>query len=222
MISVFLCLTLSLLSTFIVPSQATLGVDISTSSTIDGFKCLQSQYGYDYAIIRAYRSLGEPDTNAPHSIYNAADAGIKQIDVYLFPCPGCASSKPASQQVQEMVAYLQKFDAQKYYRRVWLDIEAPSLWGSQSDNRAFFEGLVSELQALNQEIGVYTSASQWVPIMGSDYTAGSSFPLWYAHYDGEKSFSDFTPFGGWSQPTMKQYAGSSTTCGIGIDSDWMP
>lgn len=31
------------------------------------------------------------------------------------------------------------------------------------------------------------------------------------------SFSDFTPFGGWTQPTIKQYAGDATKCGVGVD-----
>ena len=30
-------------------------------------------------------------------------------------------------------------------------------------------------------MGVYTSQSQWTPIMGSN-TAGSAYPIWYAHY----------------------------------------
>ena len=48
------------------------------------------------------------------------------------------------------------------------------------------------------------SASQWQPIMGSSWTGGSSYPLWYAHYDNNPSFSDFTAFNGWSSPAMKQ------------------
>ena len=29
-------------------------------------------------------------------------------------------------------------------------------------------------------------------------------PLWYAHYDNNPSFSDFSPFGGWKEPYAKQ------------------
>lgn len=49
---------------------------------------------------------------------------------------------------------------------------------------------------------MYTSDSQWGPIMG-DYSGASSYPLWYAHYDGLPTFSDFSPFNGWSSPAMK-------------------
>lgn len=36
------------------------------------------------------------------------------------------------------------------------------------------------------------------------------------------SFSDFRPFGGWSRPSIKQYRGDITACGVGIDADWYP
>lgn len=53
--------------------------------------------------------------------------------------------------------------------------------------------------------------------MGGGYTGGSAYPLWYAHYDGSASFSDFRPFGGWSHPAIKQYRGDATVCGVGVD-----
>lgn len=39
----------------------------------------------------------------------------------------------------------------------------------------------------------------------------------YAHYDNDPSFDDFSPFGGWSNPAMKQYAGDKNECGVGVD-----
>lgn len=97
---------------------------------------------------------------------------------------------------------------------VWLDIEGPQYWSrSQSANQNFFSGLVSELKARGQHIGVYsrralscpppslhhepipadllnrtppphsgvyTSESQWSPIMGS-WSGGAEFPLWFAN-----------------------------------------
>jgi hypothetical protein len=63
---------------------------------------------------------------------------------------------------------------------LWLDIEGTQYWRDQAYNRNFFDGLVRGCVAAGVTIGVYTSASQWNPIMGSS-TAGSHFPLWYAH-----------------------------------------
>lgn len=50
----------------------------------------------------------------------------------------------------------------------------------------------------------------------------SDFPLWYAHYDGIPSFSDFKPFGGWTKPTIKQYKGTSSLCGASVDLNYHP
>lgn len=59
--------------------------------------------------------------------------------------------------------------------------------------------------------------------MGLDWTypADQGLPLWYAHYDNSQTFSDYDVFGGWSKPAVKQYEGDKTSCGAGIDYDWM-
>ena len=102
-------------------------------------------------------------------------------------------------------------------------IEGTQYWSSsQSTNQAFFNGLVSEARAMGVTLGVYTSASQWNPIMGSGFTGGAAYPLWYAHYDNNPSFSDFSPFGGWTKPNIKQYQGDVSTCGAGVDLNYYP
>ena len=50
----------------------------------------------------------------------------------------------------------------------------------------------------------------------------SSKPLWYAHYDGSANFDDFSAFGGWTKPTIKQYQGTTTFCSAGVDLSWYP
>ena len=80
-------------------SEAAKGIDVSSLVYPKDFECLKNQ-GYDFLIVRGYRSVGSPDPNAIHTIANAREAGFKYIDVYLFPCPRC--SKSASEQVDEM------------------------------------------------------------------------------------------------------------------------
>ena len=78
------------------------------------------------------------------------------------------------------------------------------------------------LQLHVKRTGVYTRSSQWGPIMGSEYRGGSSHQLWYAHYDDSPSFNDFSPFGGWNKPAIKQYVGDASVCGSNVDKDWYP
>ena len=80
-------------------TDATKGIDVSTLVYPTGFKCLKGE-GYDFLIVRGYESVGEPDSDAIHTIANAREAGFEYIDVYMFPCPRC--SKSATDQVKEM------------------------------------------------------------------------------------------------------------------------
>ncbi|EFA86220.1 hypothetical protein PPL_00782 [Heterostelium album PN500] len=169
------------------------GVDISQASTIAAFQCLKSK-GYDWAVIRVYGKF---------SI----------IDAYIFPCFSCGNG---AGQVEAMVKYIHSYKTN--VDMVWFDIEGPGVyWSSdQSKNRDFFNSMLAGAKSAGVKVGVYTSESQWEPIMGS-WTGGADYPLWYAHYDNNPSFSDFVPFGGWKKPHAKQYEGSVSDCGIGVD-----
>jgi hypothetical protein len=39
----------------------------------------------------------------------------------------------------------------------------------------------------------------------------TDLPLWYAAYDGHPSFANFGSFGGWTHPSMKQFAGQNSS-----------
>jgi len=152
---------------------------------------------------------------------------MKYADVYLFPCATCGST--GASQVNSMVSSLKTngctqtngTESGTQYRFVWLDIEGTQYWSSStSNNQNFFQSLLAGCASNALNCGVYTSASQWNPIMGSSYSGGKSYPLWYAHYDNVASFSDFSPFGGWTTPYMKQYMGDVTVCGYDTDKDY--
>lgn len=78
---------------------------------------------------------------------------------------------------------------------------------------------MNAVKAKGKNPGIYASLYMWESILGSKgaCTKVGSQPLWYAHYDGNPSFSDFTPFGGWTKPTAKQYKGDTTLCGASVD-----
>eukprot|EP01147_Barroeca_monosierra_P008577 gene8577-10279_t len=204
-------------------TEATYGADVSTATSQSALSCLRGN-GYSFAIARCFRSTGTVDPNCPQTIINAWNAGLTHVDIYLFPRP--TAGNPAAQ-IDALVNFLNQQGIKprgqkpKSYGMLWLDIEGPQYWtSSQTENRNFFSGLVSQAKAHGIPLGVYTSASQWNPIMG-DWSGGSAFPLWYAHYDGSASFSDFKPFGGWSKPSIKQYAGTTNVCGASIDKNWL-
>ena len=71
--------------------------------------------------------------------------------------------------------------------RFFLDIEGPGTYWSSStaDNQAYLEQALAAVAAQKVHVGIYTSSSQWGPIMGSTYTGGSAYPLWYADYDNQ-------------------------------------
>lgn len=206
-------------------SNATDGVDVSAHVGPDAWACLKKS-GRIFGIIRCFRSTGSPDPNCPHTVYNAWDGGMSNVDVYFFP--DFSKGNPAGQ-VQSMVSYLKHYNITNRspygpphtYGMLWFDIEGTQYWGSQAANNQFIKGLLSEAERQNIHIGVYTSASQWNPITGGA-TYASKYPLWYAHYDGSRSFSDFSPFGGWTRPSIKQFRGDATVCGVGVDENWYP
>ena len=88
--------------------------------------------------------------------------------------------------------------------------------------------LVSEVRKLGQKVGIYSSHWEWTQIFGDDKYCSNftDVPLWYAHFDGVKTFDDFNnlPFGGWTQPQMKQYIDltRNTVCGVPVDQDYWP
>lgn len=78
--------------------QSTVGVDVS--QYISQWSCLK-QNGVEFAIVRGklhslaltdlqgYQSGGHLDPNAAANVRNAKAAGIRYVDVYLFPCVPC-------------------------------------------------------------------------------------------------------------------------------------
>jgi len=208
--------TLVVVLSCVTVALGTYGVDVSDIVYIDDWKCLNNS-GYSYGIVRCYESTGNTDPNCPHTIYNAWSGGMGTVDIYMFPCYSCGDAKS---QVQATVQFLQSYNCT--YKTFWFDIEGPQYWSEDSsENADFMSDLLDEAKDQGQTIGIYTSESQWIPIMG-DYTGGSSYPLWYANYDGEDNFDDFSPFGGWSAPVMKQFNGDDDDCDTNIEQNWMP
>ena len=205
---------LSTLAVLATVATATIGGDISEEYGTDTFQCCRNQ-GWDFMITRGYRSYGAPEPAAAPNIQNSKAAGIPYNDIYHFPCSFGIS---AAQQVADDLN-----NVGRIFGMMWFDVETNEdsncAWQDAGSNCNFMGELINAGYANGVHMGIYASAYMWESIMGS-CTVGSSLALWYAHYDGMQTFSDFSPFGGWSTPAMKQYYDSVGYCGINADADW--
>ena len=61
-------------------TKAAKGIDVSTYVSYNEFKCLRNE-GYNLVVVRAYRSIGYPDSIARKTLINARKAGFNYIDV---------------------------------------------------------------------------------------------------------------------------------------------
>lgn len=81
--------------------------------------------------------------------------------------------------------------------------------------------VVDELTSRGRSVGIYASHYMWLQIFGAVDKCNlfSNLPLWYAHYDNKQDFSDWeaNKFGGWTSPSIKQFAGDSPLCGYHVD-----
>ena len=87
-----------------------------------------------------------------------------------------------------------------------------------SSNAQFVTEAVQEAQNLGINVGMYSSLYEWAQTVGTGTTNFNNLPLWYASYDNVPSFNNPTNwgFGGWSNPSIKQYNGNTNTCGVNV------
>ena len=185
--------------------------DVSQAS----WNCLK-QSGKSFAVIQAQLGSGTINPYVANNIKRAKAAGIDYVDVYIFP----DINRDPAEQVQATINFINQNGAGNLFGEIWLDIEGPQYWTSNCNtNIAFLSKMVNAARATGHKVQIYTSASQWNPIMCGS-TAFSGMQLWYAHYDSNPSFGDFSPFGGWSHPAIKQYQGTTSMCGTEVDLDF--
>uniref|UniRef100_A0A6U1XB29 Lysozyme n=1 Tax=Vannella robusta TaxID=1487602 RepID=A0A6U1XB29_9EUKA len=218
-----IALILVIVLSFSSASFATKGFDLSYYQgdvSSSDFSCLKSN-GYDFGIIEATK--GSQATLNPYisSVVSNARKHIKNIDVYIFP----DTSHSASSLMNSFIKDLKK-DGVLTNNMIWMDIEGTQYWsGSCSNNQKWLKEAINTINGLytgcghSTCVGIYTSESQWSPIM-CNTSEFSNHQLWYAHYDGKASFSDFKAFGGWTKPNMKQYQGTTNICNTQIDKDY--
>jgi len=179
----------------------------------------------DEELALATNSKGEVDLGAPGmraGFYSMPEETVESEKELLV-------ERLLSETQQQKVPEFRKDIVSTSYGMIWLDIETnPSTgcgWGTgYTSNCQYVTELVNQIKARGKVPGIYASSYMWSTIMGSVSACASlgTVPLWYPHYDGVASFSDFTKFGGWTKPAIKQYQGTTTECSVGIDKNWYP
>jgi hypothetical protein len=208
---------------FVPASEATKGFDLSYFQgdvSSSDFSCLKSN-GYDFGIIEA--SKGSEYGLNPYisSVVSNARQHFHNVDVYIFPDTSNSASSEITSYMNSMLSA-----GILTTNMVWMDIENTAYWSSScSSNVDWLQEAVNTIDSmykgcgLSTCVGIYASESQWSPIMCNSEQF-SNHQLWYPHYDNNPSNTDFSPFGGWTKPNIKQYAGTTYTCGTAIDKDY--
>jgi len=197
---------------------ARLGVDVSSLFKQESWDCIRKK-GYDFAIVRCYRSLNIVDDNCAETVKRAWAAGMNNVDLYMFPCPKCGD--PAGQ-VRTLASHIRQKNIT--YDKLWIDIEgADKYWHSSKDkNREVFEALcyASTIAFGDKFAGLYVSHHSWKGVLGLDYKGWGNVSVWYANWDHKADFSSWEPYGSFTGPTMHQYSGSTKHCDMSVDLDY--
>jgi hypothetical protein len=143
-----------------------------------------------------------------------ARRGGMTVDLYVY----LYWSQSMSEQVAEAVALAEEFPA---VGRIWLDIEDdPGGRGPAALRDLIDEGIAALEGAPG---GIYTGKGWWQSYF-EDSESYAEQPLWYARYDGEATLDGWSDpaeeesFGGWTEPTGKQYADYHVhTCELPVD-----
>ncbi|EFA76159.1 glycoside hydrolase family 25 protein [Heterostelium album PN500] len=203
-------------------ANAELGIDVSSATsqkmTSSQWSCLAQKN--QRAIIQVWSGGYGMNNGVVSAIQAAQNAGFQTVDLYAFLCNQCSGNSPSSNVIQQIVSKIKQSGVS--FGTLWIDVEQCSgCWGSTSANAAFVVEAVQTAASLGVRVGVYSSSGEWPQTVGT-LTSLSSYPQWYAHYDGVPAFSDSGAYqyGGWNNPEMKQYVGNTNQCGVSVDLDF--
>ena len=88
-----------------------------------------------------------------------SEAGIKNVDAYLFPCVPCGDG---AKQVRDTNDALKSAGAN--YGMLWLDIERFKWNADKSTNQAFIKDMIDEASSLGIKTGIYAGYYSWEEI----------------------------------------------------------
>lgn len=106
--------------------------------------------------------------------------------------------------------------------RWWLDVETGNTWNSDTSlNVASLQGEQDAIVALadpGSTVGIYSTSSQWKSIVGTNWPAANTWPVWYA--TGQTSASRAKPYCGASYSFTKGPINMAQYVAKGLDWDY--
>ena len=144
-------------------------------------------------------------------------AGVNKVIVGIPHKPGFTSKVGMLHQADieveayQFANYPLKVDllAALNIKRVWVDVEIDYYSPMTSSD---VEDSVANYEAAGFEVGIYTNEHAWHYIMGLEVGYGD-LPLWWANPSGYT----FTPFGGWTDPTIIQHTWNAVVNDVLVD-----
>ena len=147
----------------------------------------------------------------------------------------------AADQINQLISNLFKYNVYNLFGMLWFDIEynpdSQCSWSNYTNEEncdyilslgEAATNIFSNYSSIaSHSVGIYSGHHGWGVVFNGNYSyckEANIYPLWFPHYDGMETFSDYDSLaiGGWTQPNMKQYNGSVTECQANVDLDWYP
>jgi hypothetical protein len=138
--------------------------------------------------------------------------------VYFFPSTGCVLDQQG--QIDAALDHLAENNA--IFNRFWIDVEAWQWWAECDANIAWLTPLLKHAHARLgvARVGFYAGHNFFTTYFcNTTMYSDMGVHLWYARWDFNASFYNFTSYGGWTDPFMKQYT-SIGQCDVHTDSDF--
>jgi hypothetical protein len=221
------CLLLAL--TFICRSsfaQNGCGYDISTQAgaiTTKNINCMRAYclLGLNFMVLELMDSFGHLNPNFLANYQTVQSAKVKSIDIYL-PFTDLFTPTEICDNITNNVP-------SGFTGTVWLYVQSAGwLSTNTTANLDFIVNVAEECETSGLNVGIGSSNTTWAQITGNATNSYlQALPLWDINDDNIGMFSDwnYSSFGGWKQPTQKQYSLDSFFVGClhmppnGVNSD---
>ncbi|EYB88972.1 hypothetical protein Y032_0238g3278 [Ancylostoma ceylanicum] len=150
-------------------------------------------------------------------IFNSSPQADLGVEVFMTPTR--PSFNDGAEQFDQLYKGLQ--GCQINVASVWLQVVSPVDWMFQPQASVdFINQVIAQANNYGVNIGIYTSQKEWMEITYGTNDLYAPTRLWYWNVNspgplGETpaNFSDFSAFGPWTSPVVKQFGQGIPICG---------